>query len=268
MWMSPSWEAARPGRVVQHSAPGRAAHSAHRAGEFSAGKSLRRLFEPDLLAGAGAAWGGGRSARGAARKIVERSISSRVDGTIVSAPLPDGRTRRLRSSAVCFDQILLRRARVVRRGSAPRRNVAFRSAQAGDWTDRDRSFGECAAGVLVAADGRNSTVARLCGSDAAQRARTGSRCRPICRCRADFGDRIVLQLLRRRLFRPGAGWRRFAQPLSGQSPNDLAAVKRWAERSLRIPPDHDWRTIAPLARAALPAGHAWIVPGRRCCARG
>ena len=36
-------------------------------------------------------------------------------------------------------------------------------------------------------------------------------------------------------------------------PNDLTKIKRWAEREFAIPSDHPWRTIAPLARAALPA---------------
>ena len=38
-------------------------------------------------------------------------------------------------------------------------------------------------------------------------------------------------------------------------PRDLAAIKRWAEQEFAISPDHAWRTIAPLARAALPVGH-------------
>jgi flavin-dependent dehydrogenase len=68
----------------------------------------------------------------------------------------------------------------------------------------------------------------------------------------DFGARIVLQLL-------PVGY-------SGQAPvgdgllnlclvsrsRDLAAIKRWAERGFAISPDHGWRTITPLARAALP----------------
>jgi flavin-dependent dehydrogenase len=33
----------------------------------------------------------------------------------------------------------------------------------------------------------------------------------------------------------------------------MAAIKRWAERRFAIPSEHPWRTIAPLARAALPA---------------
>ena len=33
----------------------------------------------------------------------------------------------------------------------------------------------------------------------------------------------------------------------------LPAIKRWAEREFAISADHAWRTIAPLARAALPA---------------
>ena len=107
--------------------------------------------------------------------------------------------------------------------------------------------------LLVAADGRNSTVARLChlmprkGRDRVA-LQTHVPIPPQI-----FGERVVLQLLR--------------EGYSGQAPVgdgllNLCLVSRphrsrrrfgsWAEKEFAIPAEHNWRTIAPLARAPLP----------------
>ncbi len=103
--------------------------------------------------------------------------------------------------------------------------------------------------ILVAADGRNSTVARLCHlmpSKGPDRVALQTH----LSLPHGFGDRVVLQLL--------------PEGYSGQAPvgdgllnlclvsrpHDLLAVKRWAEREFLIPADHPWRTIAPLARVS------------------
>lgn len=119
---------------------------------------------------------------------------------------------------------------------------------------------ECAgdsytAGILVAADGRNSTVARLFGLlPRPQKERVGLQTHlPLP---PDFGDRVVLQFLR--------------EGYSGQAPvgNDelnlclvgrpaeIEKLRAWAEARFGIPRDHPWRTIAPLRRAALAPARA------------
>lgn len=172
-----------------------------------------------------------------------------VDGTSVSAPLPNGANAEIAIRRSLLDQILLRRAQSV--GAEVRHGETLLSAvHAGDWTiGTDHS--EVRSRVLVGADGRNSTVARLCGL-MPRRGPDRVALQTHLPLPRDFGARIVLQLL--------------PEGYSGQAPvgddllnvclvsrpRDLAGIKRWAERAFALSPDHEWRTIAPLARAALP----------------
>jgi flavin-dependent dehydrogenase len=104
--------------------------------------------------------------------------------------------------------------------------------------------------VLVAADGRNSTVARLChllprkGPD-----RVALQTHIPLPC--DFGDRIVLQLLPEGYSGQAPVGEGLLNLCLVSRPNEIASIKRWAEKEFAIPTDHAWRTIAPLARAAL-----------------
>ncbi len=174
-----------------------------------------------------------------------------VDGRSVSAPLPQGENAEIAIRRSLLDDILRRRAQslgaVVREGetllSVHRENESWRLGSS--------NFSE-EARLLVAADGRNSTVARLCNL-MPRKGRDRVALQTHVPCPSDFGDRVVLQLL--------------PEGYSGQAPvgdgllnlclvsrpRDLAAIKRWAEEKFTIPTDHHWRTIAPLARASLPA---------------
>ena len=101
--------------------------------------------------------------------------------------------------------------------------------------------------VIIAADGRNSTVARLVGAlPRASKERVGLQTHIPLPSR--FGERVVLQFL--------------AHGYSGQAPVDdhqlnvclvgrpphLDALKVWAAERFGIPQDHAWRTITPLRR--------------------
>ena len=109
--------------------------------------------------------------------------------------------------------------------------------------------------VLVAADGRNSTVARLRNLlPRVQRERIALQAHvPLP---SDFGNRVVPQFL--------------PEGYSGQAPvndhelnlclvgkaADSERLKQWAAAGkLGVPPDHPWRTITPLTRAALGSAH-------------
>jgi geranylgeranyl reductase family protein len=173
-----------------------------------------------------------------------------VDGTVVSAPLPDDANAEIAIKRSLLDQILLRRAQSL--GAEVRQGETLLSAaRAGDWriaTDHS----EVRSRVLVAADGRNSTVARLCGL-MPRRGPDRVALQTHVPLPRDFGPRIVLQLL--------------PEGYSGQAPvgddllnlclvsrpRNLAAIKRWAERTFALSPSHNWRKIAPLARATLPS---------------
>lgn len=106
--------------------------------------------------------------------------------------------------------------------------------------------------ILVGADGRNSTVARLCNLlPPPERERIALQAHvPLPR---DFESRIVLQFL--------------PEGYSGQAPvNDrelnlclvglpptIASLRAWAERQFNLPANQSWRTITPLTRAPITA---------------
>lgn len=173
-----------------------------------------------------------------------------VDGAVVSAPLPDGVNAEIAIRRSLLDQILLRRAQSL--GVEVREGETLLSVVRAEGWIVGTDHSELRSRVLVAADGRNSTVARLCEL-MPRRGPDRVALQTHLPLPGGFSDRIVLQLL--------------PEGYSGQAPvgdgllnlclvsrpKDLAAIKRWAEKGFAISPDHAWRTIAPLARAALPA---------------
>jgi flavin-dependent dehydrogenase len=105
------------------------------------------------------------------------------------------------------------------------------------------------AGILVAADGRNSTVARLLGlAPRAARNRIAIQTHLTAPL---FGPRVTLR------FRP-EGYCGMAGIGNGllniclvSTSSRLPSLKRWAEAELRVPPSQSWQTIAPLARPPI-----------------
>jgi geranylgeranyl reductase family protein len=104
------------------------------------------------------------------------------------------------------------------------------------------------ASVVIAADGRNSAVARLAGRlPAAARERIAIQCH--CPRPAWHGDAV------RMMFYPG-GYGGTARP-GGEdinlclvaAPDRLAQVQAMATCEFDLPPDTEWRTVSPLARA-------------------
>src|SRR5262249_35131060 len=123
---------------------------------------------------------------------------SRVDfidlrGRTVSAILPTSEKAEISIRRSIFDQILLCRAQSL--GTEVREGETLLAIEQGiSWKIRT-DHGEESAQVLVAADGRNSTVARLCNlmpRKGPNRVALQTHI-PLPR---DFGERIVLQLLR------------------------------------------------------------------------
>ena len=84
-----------------------------------------------------------------------------VDGRSFVAPLPSGENAEIALKRSLFDDILMRRARSL--GAEVREGETLLSVRRGPRVGRSRrNVLEESARVLVAADGRNSTVARLC----------------------------------------------------------------------------------------------------------
>jgi geranylgeranyl reductase family protein len=178
-----------------------------------------------------------------------------IKGRRLSAELPGGADGEIAIKRSLLDELLMSRAREL--GATVHQNTTVTALTPPDPRDQcwSISAGEQSfrSRVLVAADGRNSTVARLCGllpPSTKERIALQTHL-PLP---AGFGDRVVLE------FRP--------QGYSGQAPvgggelnlclvsvpNKIAALRRWAEARFAIPPDHSWRTITPLRRSPIPAG--------------
>jgi menaquinone-9 beta-reductase len=178
-----------------------------------------------------------------------------IKGRRLSVALPTGENAEISIKRSLFDQLLLDGARklgatvfestTVTALTSPDPREDHWQISAGDRTFRARA--------LVAADGRNSTVARLCGL-LPRSAKERIALQTHVPLPPGFGDRIVLE------FRP--------EGYSGQAPvgsdewnlclvsvpEKIRSLREWAEARFNIPSDHAWRTITPLTRAPLPAG--------------
>src|SRR6266513_3506181 len=174
-----------------------------------------------------------------------RDVHLRVD-------LPVGENAEIAIKRSAFDSILLERARAL--GAEVREMTTLTSIErsAGAWQlMTGEATAAFSASVLVAADGRNSTVARTLGLlPRVTKERVALQAHiPLPR---DFGNRVVLQLL------PGG--------YSGQAPvNDtelnlclvgqpksIRALQHWATQYFNLGSTQTWRTITPLTRSALP----------------
>src|SRR5207244_8649661 len=138
--------------------------------------------------------------------------------------------------------------------ACPGRDAPQRRGYSGDWRIETATGERFSARMLVGADGRNSTVARLCNllpRPARERVALQAHI-PLPR---NFGRRVVLQFL--------------PEGYSGQAPVNeaelnlclvvtpptISRLRRWAERHFEITSDQPWRTITPLARSPVSCAH-------------
>jgi menaquinone-9 beta-reductase len=178
-----------------------------------------------------------------------------IGGRRLSVELPAGDDAEIAVKRSLLDQLILDRARVlgatifesttVTALSSPDPRTNHWKVSAGEQTIEART--------LVAADGRNSTVARLCGL-----LPSGTRERIALQTHLplplQFGDRVVLE------FRP-EGYSGQAPVGDGELnlclvsiPKRIRSLREWAEARFDIPADHSWRTITPLTRAPISPG--------------
>jgi menaquinone-9 beta-reductase len=193
----------------------------------------------------------GKRVRDLAHASLERVEFIAINGEKVTVELP--RDREIAIKRSLFDQLLVARAREL--GANIREETTVTALTHGSvWKIESNVYETFRARILAGADGRNSTVARLCNFlPRPERERIALQSHvPLPR---DFGNRVVLQLL------PGG--------YSGQSPVDdtelnvclvakpaeIGPLKSWAAREFGISYDHVWRTITPLTRAAISPAH-------------
>ena len=171
-------------------------------------------------------------------------------GRTTSVALPTGATAEIAISRRIFDHILSERARSL--GAEILEGETVLAIERNDHWKIQSTNHRVEARVLVAADGRNSTVARLCNlmpRSAPDRVALQSH----VTLPEGFGDRIVLQLLREGYCGQAPVGDGLLNLCLVGHPNDLPAIRAWAEKEFAIPTGHAWRTITPLARSALPS---------------
>jgi geranylgeranyl reductase family protein len=177
-----------------------------------------------------------------------------IGGAKVRVDLPRNEDAEIAMKRSLFDHLLLERARAAGAGVHEKAMVTrLDKARWGDW-QIDIVRDKVTAPILVAADGRNSTVARLRNLlPRVQRERVALQTHiPLP---SGFGNRVVLQFL--------------CEGYSGQAPvngaelnlclvskgSDVERLKKWAAREFGVAPDHPWRTATPLTRATLGPAH-------------
>jgi len=177
-----------------------------------------------------------------------------IRGQKIRHELPRGDRNEIAIKRSLFDQILLNRALSLGAGIREEATVvALHQERDREWKI-DIVRETFRARVLVGADGRNSTVARLCNLlPRPERERIAFQAHvPLP---PGFGNRIVLQFL--------------PEGYSGQAPVDdnelnlclvgtpptIASLQAWAERNFKLPRDQQWRTITPLTRAPIDPVH-------------
>jgi geranylgeranyl reductase family protein len=172
-----------------------------------------------------------------------------INGRRVSVQLPKGEDAEIAIKRSIFDQVLLKRARELGTTVFERATVTALTPPDPRNEHWKIAVGEevVEARTLVAADGRNSTVARLCGL-LPRPTKERIALQTHLPLPADFGQRVVLE------FRP-EGYSGQAPVGDGQLnlclvsvPNEIASLRAWAEKRFNILSAHSWRTITPLTR--------------------
>lgn len=177
-----------------------------------------------------------------------------IGGRRMRVDLPAGNDSEIAIKRSLFDQLLLSRARDLGAEIHEASTVTALTRSRADHWRLDLVNQMVAARFVVAADGRNSTVARL-RNLLPRPARERVALQAHIPLPKDFGDRVVLQFL--------------PEGYSGQAPvgNDqlnlclvgepstISSLKNWAQKEFDLSPDQDWRTITPLTRAAIAPTH-------------
>ena len=174
-----------------------------------------------------------------------------IDRHKISIALPEDAEIAVKRSL--FDDLLMSRAREAG-AEVFQESTVSELDLTNNWTIRanEKRF---ESRVLVAADGRNSTVARL-RNLLPRFGKERVALQTHIPLPPGFGDRVVLQFLRE-------GYSGQAPTGNGElnlclvgRPASISNLKSWAEKEFGISPNHCWRTITPLARKALAPAHA------------
>src|SRR5256886_2808400 len=177
-----------------------------------------------------------------------------IGGQKLWVDLPGGGSSEIGIKRSLFDHLLLNRARTL--GAEVREEatlIALNRTAAKNWKI-DIVRETFAARVVVGADGRNSTVARLRNLlPRPERERVALQAHIPLPC--DFGNRIVLQFLPEGYSGQATVNDRELNLCLVGTPPTIASLRTWAEQEFKLPTNQPWRTITPLTRAPVPVAH-------------
>ncbi|HXX41938.1 MAG TPA: NAD(P)/FAD-dependent oxidoreductase [Chthoniobacterales bacterium] len=173
-----------------------------------------------------------------------------INGRKIKVDLSSGDESEIAIKRSLFDQLLLNRARD---GGAEIREqsvvTSLRKAGSNNWKI-DLVRETVTARVVVGADGRNSTVARLRNllpSPGRERVALQAHI-PLPQ---DFGNRVVLQFLPEGYSGQAPVNERELNLCLVGKPSSISILRAWAEKQFRTKADQSWRTITPLTRAPI-----------------
>jgi len=180
-----------------------------------------------------------------------------IGGRNVIVDLPTGDDCELSVKRSLFDALLLKHAREL--GAHVREETTVTAlAHDENWKIETAGGENFSARILIGADGRNSTVARLCNL-LPRPARERVALQAHIALPQNFGRRVVLQFL--------------PEGYSGQAPVNetelnlclvgtpptISRLRKWAEGHFEITANQSWRTITPLTRSPVPCAHGNVL---------
>jgi menaquinone-9 beta-reductase len=172
-----------------------------------------------------------------------------IGGRKVIVDLPPGKEEEIAIKRSLFDALLLSRSLELGAQVYEETTVTALTSSNG-WIIETARGATFAAQTLVGADGRNSTVARLCNwLPRPSRERVALQAH--IALPAGFGNRVVLQFLPEGYSGQAPVNRDELNLCLVSNPSKLPALRHWAEKQFALRQDHQWRTITPLTRAAL-----------------
>jgi menaquinone-9 beta-reductase len=177
-------------------------------------------------------------------------------GCVLSVPLPAKGRQEIALKRSDFDSLLL--ARAIELGATVLQEHPLLSVESREPWKLKTPNGHFEAKILVAADGRNSTVAHLCGVlKSAPPDRIGMQThlsRP-----KNFDDKVTLQFLPEGYCGMAAVGPETINVCLVAKPQEMRALKAWAINQFALDAKHEWRSISPLSRKALSPRHGALL---------